>query len=77
MEHYGGKKIRKSSAGVPAVAQQVKNLTSNHKDAGSIPGLIQWVKGSSIAVNYDKGHRCSLDPLLLWLWCRPAAMVLI
>ena len=18
------------------------------------------------------GHRCSLDPVLLWLWCRPA-----
>ena len=23
------------------------------------------------------GHRCSLDPALLWLWYRPAAMVLI
>ena len=23
------------------------------------------------------GHRCGSDPLLLWLWCRPAASALI
>ena len=23
------------------------------------------------------GHRCGLDPELLWLWCRPAAAALI
>ena len=30
--------------GVPVVAQQVKNLTSIHKDVGSVPDLAQWAK---------------------------------
>ena len=42
------------------------NLTSNHEDVGLIPGLAQWV-GSGIAVSCGVGHRCSLDPALLWL----------
>ena len=33
----------KRNEGVPIVAQWLTNLTRNHKVAGSIPGLTQWV----------------------------------
>ena len=47
------------------------NTASIHEDGGSLPGLAQWVKGSSIAMSCGVGQRCSLDPTLPWLWCRP------
>ena len=40
--------------GVPVMVQQLTNLTSIHKDVGSIPGLTQWAEA----------------PGLLWLWYR-------
>ena len=40
------------------MAQQV-DPTNIYEDTGLIPGF---------AVGYGVGHRCSLDPTLLWLW---------
>ena len=40
--------LKKYKLGVPIVAQQVTSLSSNHEDAGSIPGLAQWIKDPTI-----------------------------
>ena len=34
--------------GVTIVAHQVKNPTSTYEDVGSIPGLVQWIKGPAL-----------------------------
>ena len=49
------------------------NLTSSLEDAGSIPGPAHWIKEPGIALSCGVGRRHGLDPMLLWLWCRPAA----
>ena len=53
------------------MVQWVNNPTSIHEDACLIPGPTQWATGSGIAVSFGVGCRCGLDPVLLWLWCRP------
>ena len=60
-------KLNYQLSGVPVVALWVKNPTSIHEDASSIPGLAQRSR---------VGYRCRSDLALLWLWCRQTASAL-
>ena len=51
------------------------NMTTIHE--GSTPGLAWWVKDSSLPGSCGVCCRCGSDPVLLWLWCRPAVAAMI
>ena len=55
-------------AGIPVVAQQLKNLTSIHEVAGSTPDFPQSVKDLVLLVSCGVGHRLDSDLALMWLW---------
>ena len=57
------------------MAQWLESPPSIYEDVGSIPGLSQWVKGSSFAMSCGVGSKCSSVPALLRLWCGPVATV--
>ena len=67
--------VKKKNTGRSSLCgSAVTNLTSIQEVAGSIPGLAQ-IKGSSVVASCSIGRRCSLDLVLLWLWCRLEAVV--
>ena len=67
-----GKKKKKTTHGVPVVAQQkptwLAPMRKQVQSLASHSGL-----GSGVAVSCDVGCRHSSDPDLLYLWCRLAA----
>ena len=65
--HVIKRKKKKHFIGVPFVAQWVKNWTSIHEDAGSMPGLAQWVKDLALPWASGIDRRCGSNLALLWL----------
>ena len=68
--------LKKSHYWSSSCGSVVTNPTSIHEDVGLIPGPAQGFK-DQVAVSFGIGLRRGLDPQLLWLGCRLAAIVLI
>ena len=65
--------LKKYLLEVPVVVQwKLTRLGFTKTGFDPWPCSVGW--GSGIAVICGVGHRHSLDPVLLWLWRRPAAV---
>ena len=52
-------------------------MAGTHEDASQVdPWPHSVSQGPGVAVSCGVGRRCSSDLVLLWLWCRPAAVAL-
>ena len=58
----------------PLWRSRLEPRTSIQEDVGSIPSLSQWVREPALPWAGGVGHRHRSDPVLLWLWCRPATV---
>ena len=66
--------LRRGKAGVAVVVQQEPSIVSVRMQVRSLTSLSGL---RSIATSCGVSHRCGSDPVLLWLWCRLAAVALI
>ena len=71
LPYAAGATIKRKEKRTPTAAAQVP------VEVQFWPQPAQWIKGSGVALSCGVGHRRGSDPVLLWLWCRPAAVALI
>ena len=65
--------FQKSKYGVPIVAQPKRIRLGTMRLQVCSLALLSGLR-SGIAVSCGVGCRCGSDPMLLWLWCRLAAV---
>ena len=56
-----GDKSKNKQMGSSYCGSAVTNPTSNHEDMCSIPGFVQWVKGSGVAMSCGVGQQLQLQ----------------